>query len=73
MGPGEGCGPHPGYYAISVNALRGAGFRGHSAGAYTYFLHFKPIARIGYSIYIYHLDRDECNRVREIIGHMPLE
>jgi hypothetical protein len=60
------CGPQPGWYAISVNALRGKNVGG--SPSCRYFLHFQPVARIGYSIYIYHLERDECNRVREACG-----
>ncbi len=73
MGSGEGCGPHPGYYAISVNALCGMGWSGVSRGSLTYFQHFKPIARAGYSIYIYHIEKDECDRARTELGWPPLE
>jgi len=54
----------PGWYAISVNflygyphyALDGHGGRAHFArGAYSYFRRFQPVARVGYSIYIYHV------------------
>ncbi len=59
----------PGYYAISVNMLRGVAFpipSGH--GGYTYinlevFRTQKPIARAGYSIYIYHTHKALSARV----------
>ena len=66
-------GPLPGYYAVSVNYLRGSNFPVHNGQgdyqrpplhAYEYFRRFKPIARAGYSIYIYHLTLSEVNAVR---------
>jgi len=74
-------GPQPGYYAVSVNLTRGytvlpiadglGGFRRVPPDAYTYFLHFKPIAKAGYSIFIYHVTLEEANRVRSELG-LPL-
>lgn len=55
-------GPLPGYYALSVNEIYGR------SKQYRYFLHFKPIAMAGYSIYIYHITLDEANLVRKKIG-----
>jgi hypothetical protein len=59
----------PGWYAVSVTLLRGGTFplqdgaghlkEGHR-DAFTYFLDCRPAARAGYSIYIYHLDREEA-------------
>jgi hypothetical protein len=49
-----------GYYAVSVNALRGIRFRG--ASGLKYFQHFQPIGRAGYSIYIYHLRQEDCDQ-----------
>ncbi len=75
-------GPQPGYYALSVNYLRGITFNapdgrggwtwigGHNA--FTYFQHFQPIARAGYSIYIYHITPQEADAVRRRIGLPPL-
>ena len=79
---GQRLGPQPGYYAISVNYLRG----GHTisppdgkggrvslpAYAYSYFREFRPIARAGYSIYIYHITPEDANRVRHRYGLAPL-
>jgi hypothetical protein len=68
----DNVGPQPGWYAISVNILRGREFslpngRGELApagqGDYSYFLSFQPVARAGYSIYIYHLTAEDCERV----------
>ncbi len=65
-------GPVPGWFAISVNALRGEQFlifEGDARatfhrGSYTWFLRFQPVARAGYSIDIYHITLDEANRAR---------
>ena len=38
---------------------------------HTYFQRFRPVATAGYSIFIYHIDRDECNRVRAELGLPP--
>jgi len=75
LGPGYGqkdkCGPLPGWYVISVNALRGMSVRSLPRNSLIYFQHFQPVDRVGYSIYIYHLDQDDCNRVRLELG-LPL-
>lgn len=39
-------------------AIRGAG-----AQSLTYFQHFRPIDRVGYSINIYRLDEQDCERI----------
>ena len=74
-------GPHPGYYAVSVNYLRGHTLLGAPDGcggstsiathAYAYFRHFRPVAKAGYTFFIYHVTRDEANRVRAHLG-LPL-
>ena len=79
-------GPTPGWYAIDVNLLAGATVPIHTGNGYRefvttgdnnfrYFLRFDPMARAGYSIYIYHLSRDEVNRVRQELGmpSLPIE
>ncbi|MFQ5730907.1 MAG: ArnT family glycosyltransferase [Planctomycetaceae bacterium] len=72
--------PHPGWYAVSVNFLKGMQFstwngerRRELIGPKrcVYFQHFEPVARAGYSIYIYHVTLDEANRVRRKLG-LPL-
>ena len=45
--------PQPGYYALSVNYLY------DRSGQYRYFLNIEPVARAGYSIYIYHLTPED--------------
>ena len=74
-------GPRPGWFAVSATLLRGYSYsvangKGGSEtaerGTYTYFLHFRPVATAGYSIFIYHLDREDCNRVRAELELRPL-
>lgn len=48
----------PGWYAISVNHLRGYLHYGTEQGEWTPFQALQPDARAGYSIYIYHLEDD---------------
>ncbi len=59
-------GPQPGWYAVNVNALRGR------SGGYAYFFCFKPVGHAGYSIAIYHITREDANRVRKDLGLPPL-
>lgn len=74
-------GPHPGYLAISVNLLKGmpwrapdgrGGWRLIDPEDYAYLSHFQPIAKAGYSIYIYYITLEEANRVRAEYGLPPL-
>ncbi len=74
-------GPQPGWHAVSVNLLRGFGWdvpdgRGGvewlAGTEYEYFLRLEPVATAGYSIYIYHLDVAEANRLRAQLGLPPL-
>jgi hypothetical protein len=55
-------GPLPGWYALSVNNLHA---RTHD---YDYFLEFEPDDWIGYSMPVYHITLEECNRVRRKLG-----
>jgi hypothetical protein len=73
-------GPRPGYFAVSVTLLRGwrfniadgrGGFRYVPLRAFEYFRHFRPIAKAGYAIFIYHITPDEANAVRQQLG-LPL-
>jgi len=57
-----GLGPRPGWYAVSVNELRG------KSKQYAYFLRFRPVAMAGYSIYVYHVAAEEANRTRRELG-----
>ncbi|MGC8641239.1 MAG: ArnT family glycosyltransferase [Isosphaeraceae bacterium] len=71
-------GPQPGYYAVSVNLLRGTKIsvstgRGGwtyigNHDSFTYFQYYRPIARAGYSIYIYHITPEEAERVRRMMA-----
>ncbi len=73
----EGMGPLPGWYAVSVTLLRGhqfmvpdgrGGYPFVVQPSFTYFQRFQPVARAGYSIYIYHITPDEANVVSQIRG-----
>lgn len=63
----ESSGPQPGWYAVSVNCLRGR------SRDFAYFLRFRPVATIGYSMHIYHLTHDEVKAVREELGLPTLD
>lgn len=74
-------GPRPGWYAISVNFLRGyRHYAANGAGGrefldqayYAYFQRARPVGHAGYSIYVYHLDEAECARLRTELGLPPL-
>lgn len=52
--------PSPGWYAISVNYLKGYGWRQPKNG-YTYFQKYEPVATAGYSIYIFHIKDSDLN------------
>ncbi|MCC7087513.1 MAG: hypothetical protein IT427_21115 [Pirellulales bacterium] len=59
-------GPLPGWYAVSVSMLHR---RDH---AYDYFLKFRPLDIVGYSIYIYHITLHDANRARRELGLIEL-
>lgn len=74
-------GPSPGYFAVSVNYLRGMSFsapdgqgrqRMIAAGDYEYFCRFRPVARAGYSLFVYHITPEEANVVRRQLGLDPV-
>jgi 4-amino-4-deoxy-L-arabinose transferase-like glycosyltransferase len=74
-------GPRPGWFILSVSYLRGkdgtfAGDDGTQIminhDSYRYFLEFRPVARAGYSIYIYHITPAEAESVRSRMGLPPL-
>ena len=58
-------GPHPGYFAIDVHNLK--------LGPYSYFERFQPIAKAGYSIFIYHITPLEAQRARREMGLPTLD
>jgi hypothetical protein len=76
-------GPAPGWFAVDVSFVRGMNRRVlDGQGRWTppepncdfsYFRRFRPVARAGYSIYIYHVTRDEANRARRELGLAELE
>ncbi len=81
---GECLGPQPGWYAVSVNFVRGfefscpdgqGRFHPNHIRAFDYFQFFTPVARAGYSILIYHITADEANAVRRRLGleEIPVE
>jgi hypothetical protein len=71
-------GPQPGWFALSVNRLHGirhvaapdgnGGWKYAEPHDYQYFLRSSPVAMAGYSIYIYHFDSAEANRIRRELG-----
>lgn len=61
-------GPQPGWYAASVNHIKGYHHYETDRPQFTYFQRLQPIARAGYSIYIYQLTLDQANTLRAEIG-----
>jgi hypothetical protein len=59
--------PQSGWYALSVNYLY------NREKQYLYFLNLKPVARVGYSIYIYHVTPEDANRIRREIELPEIE
>ncbi len=59
----------PGWYAVSVNYLRGYPRGGFVPGAFTYFQEFEPVATAGYSIYIYLVTEED---VKSLNGRLTL-
>lgn len=47
----------PGWYAVSVNQVYGYHYFENDKPFYEYFKNLKPVARAGYSIYIYRVDK----------------
>jgi hypothetical protein len=75
--PAAQVGPQPGWYAVSVNFVRGlefgspdgqGGFHHNPLHSFEYFQLFNPVARAGYSILIYHITLDEANAARRRLG-----
>jgi hypothetical protein len=61
---GASVGPHPGWWAVDVYSLK--------AGSHKYFERFRPVAKAGYSIFIYHLTPEEVTPARRDMGLPPL-
>jgi hypothetical protein len=78
---GYAVGPQVGLHAISANFVHGYPYRlrdqeGNlwlaNATAYGYFADLVPIAKAGYSIFIYDLTLEDANRLRSSLGLPPL-
>ena len=70
--PEDTAGPQPGWFAVSVNYLRGYRHYEYDRPVYTYFLELEPVAMAGSSMYIYHLTLPDANRLRAERGLPPL-
>lgn len=77
----EESGPHPGYFAVSVNFLQGmeflapdglGGTMGVGIDDFAYFRRFTPIAKAGYSIHIFHITPEQADAARREMGLPPL-
>lgn len=64
-------GPQPGWYAVSVNYLRGVTW--NTGLNLTYFQHFEPVDHVGNSILIYQITQQDAERVRQMLGLPALE
>lgn len=75
----QALGPQPGWYAIDVNFLHGSPILAtksvdswfnvdNTCNDYTYFQKFRPMALVGYSIYIYHITPEQAESERRQIG-----
>ena len=53
-----------GWYAVSINHVKGYRHYQSEMPRFAYFQRLQPIARAGYSIYIYHLTLDQANTLR---------
>lgn len=75
-------GPRPGFFAVSVAYLRGTSFdapdgrggrRRIARDDFAYFRRFRPVARAGYSIEIYHISKPQANAERRRLGLPPID
>ena len=78
--PPDLIGPRPGLYAISVHFVQGGTFQSPDGKGnrrtiplhcYEYFQHFRPLAKAGYTIWIYKLTLAEANKARARLS-LPL-
>jgi hypothetical protein len=58
--------PRPGWFGVDIRNLMDPN------GQYHHFLRFRPVAKAGYSIFIYHITPEEADRVRRDMGLSPL-
>lgn len=61
----------PGWFAVSVNYLQGYRDQEHDRPVFTYLQKLTPVARAGYSIYIYHLTQNDCDRLLDEKSNAP--
>lgn len=71
-------GPVPGWFAVDVSFVRGLNRRVLDGQArwtppepncdFSYFSRFEPVARAGYSIYLYKITHEQANAVRRELG-----
>jgi hypothetical protein len=82
-GDPEELGPQPGWYAIDVNFLHSTEWPAPTGDGkwqyiardgpnFEYFLRFEPLARIGYSVYIYHITTEAADAARADLGLPPI-
>jgi hypothetical protein len=74
--------PMPGYHVLSVNYLYGSqlvhapdghgGWTGIGREQYAYFRRWKPIAKAGYGLFIYHVTPEAAGAARHDMGLPPL-
>ncbi|MGH7858875.1 MAG: hypothetical protein ACREQY_16235, partial [Candidatus Binatia bacterium] len=72
--------PQPGLFAVSANFVYGLPFRIHDedgnvwsagAAAFGYFRRLTPIAKIGYSIFVYDVSPGQAKQARREMGFQP--
>lgn len=61
-------GPQPGWFAVSINHVKGYRHYDSDPPQFTYFQLLHPVARAGYSIWIYHLTLERANLLRAELG-----
>ncbi len=54
--------PEPGWFALGANDIYAA------SGRYSWFKRCKPVAMVGYSIYVYHVSSEEVERLNRESG-----
>lgn len=58
-------GPEPGRYAVSVRSIYGR------ETGYEYFRELRPIALIGWTMYVYEVTAEDADRIRRNLGYDP--
>jgi hypothetical protein len=65
--------PEEGWFAVSVNHLHGYLPGGGKDSRLVYFQEFKAIDRVGYSLYIYHLNEEQAAKARRLVRDRHVE